>query len=308
MFSMLVSYSQQIPLSSLYVYNRMMINPAETGLKKPFKLNLMHREQWLGFQGSPSTTWLTGQKKINSSMGVGGSVILDNVSFLERLSINANYSYGVKFNKEHSLNFGLSLGMLQTKFNVNNIVTDDYSDVLLTSGNTLNGIGVNAQFGMLYTFKKLVNVGISFPQMLKNKVNLSGTNQAYDLANHWIFYTSGNIKIDEQFKVVPTLLIRDANKSIRQLDFIANIKYKDKIWGGMGFRTSGGFLINAGGSISNKFGLTYNYEFGRVGIAKGTSGSHELMLSYIIGKTNLVDESQEEEIQEPTERKPSQRF
>lgn len=309
LFTMFSAYSQQIPLSTLYTYNKMMINPAETGLKNPILINLGHRQQWLGFEGAPVTTWLTGQKKLNDNMGIGGSVILDKMSFLERLNINANYSYKVKFNKEHEASFGLSLGMLQSKINVNNIIADDYNDALITNS-TVNGTGIDAQFGILYSFKKDFKVGLSFPQMLHNKINLKNSiNDSYDLASHWIIYTSYEGALDEKFDLMPTFLIRNADKANRQIEFIANIKYNDKIWGGFGFRQGSGFLINAGAAIKEKFGITYSYELGRSGIANNTGGSHELMLSYKLGKDSLVDEDQEEEIQEPTERKaPTKRF
>lgn len=307
LLSFFVGNAQQIPLSSLYSYNKMMINPAETGQKKPIILNLGHRQQWLGFEGAPVTTWLTGQTKLNESMGLGGSVILDKMSFLERLHVDVNYSYKVKFNKEHEARFGVAVGMLQSKINTTNVVTDDYSDALLVSPK-MNTTGVNAQFGILYSFKKDLKVGLTFPQLISKSATNSMNNE-YDLASHWIMYATYEGAIDDKFDFMPTILLRNADKGNRQIELIANIKYNNKIWGGFGFRQGGGFLINAGAAVKEKLGITYSYEFDRGGVANSTAGSHELMLSFKLGKAPLVEEGAEEEIMEPTERKaPSQRF
>jgi len=307
LISIVSAKAQQIPLSSLYSYNKMLINPAETSEKPTSYVHLGHRQQWLGFEGAPVTTWLTGQTRLNKSMGLGGAVLLDKMSFLERLSINLNYSYKVKFNKEHAARFGVSLGMLQSKVNMSNVVTDDVNDALLLNP-SLNSIGMDAQFGILYSFKQDLKIGLTFPQMI-NKNTANSINNQYDLASHWITYVSYDAKLDEDFDVMPTLLYRSAKSGNSQIEFIANIKYKNKIWGGLGFRQGGGYLVNLGASIKNKFGLTYFYEFNNAAIANSTAGTHELMLSFRFGKEPLVEEGKEEEIMEPTERKaPSNRF
>ncbi len=307
LLSFLAGNAQQIPLSSLYSYNKLMINPAETGQSKPLNINLGHRQQWLGFEGAPVTTWLTGQTKLSESMGIGGSVILDKMSFMERLNVDINYSYKVKFNDEHQTRFGISVGMLQSKINTANVITDDYNDALLINPN-MNSTGVNADFGILYSFKKDFMFGVTFPQLF-NKAAANSVNNEYDLAGHWIAYASYEGNIDHNFVLMPTLLLRNAAQGNRQIELIANIKYDEKIWGGFGFRQNGGFIINAGASIKTRFGLTYSYEFDRSGMANSTSGSHELMLSFKLGKIPLVEEGEEVEVDEPVERKPpSQKF
>jgi len=197
--------------------------------------------------------------------------------------------------------------MLQSKVNMTDVITDDYNDALLLNP-TLNSIGIDAQFGILYSFKSDLKVGLTFPQMINKKAESSINNQ-YDLAGHWILYSSYDAKLDDKFDIMPTLLYRSANKGNSQIEFLANIKYDDKIWGGFGFRQGGGFLVNLGASIKNKLGITYSYEFDQAAIANSTAGSHELMLSFKFGKEPLVEEGQEDQIQEPTERKaPSKRF
>jgi len=306
LLSFVFAKAQQIPLSSLYSYNKMMINPAETGIKAPSYIYLGHRQQWLGFEGAPVTTSLSGQTKLNNSMGFGGGIVLDKMSFLNRLNINLNYSYKVKFNKDHSTRFGLSLGMLQSTVNTANVITDDYSDALLANP-SMNSLGVDANFGILYTYKNDLHIGLTFPQLI-NKKAANSINEQYDLAGHWIIYASYDAEIDEQFDLMPTLLMRNADKGNRQVELIANIKYNDKIWGGIGIRQGGGFLINAGAAIKTKFGITYSYEFDQAGVANSTAGTHELMLSFRFGKEPLIEDP-EGDIQEPVERAaPSKRF
>ena len=76
---------------------------------------------------------------------------------------------------------------------------------------------------------------------------------------------------------------------------IGNFDFKNKYWGGIGIRQQGGFLINLGMNVIEQLGITYAYEFNRNGVASFSSGSHEIMISYKLGKKNNT--SQEEKRQ-----------
>ncbi len=310
LFLSLGMYAQQTPLNTLYAYNMYTVNPAVVGSEKATQFNLSHRMQWLGFEGAPVTTWITGQHQLNNKMGIGASLSMDKMAFLERLNANVSYAYRLKLNRDNNLAFGISLGMVQGKLDLNSVTADDYTDDVLLNPQ-LNGTAFDAQFGIHYTFKKDLKIGLSFPQMLQSDVSLDMQNieGAYNLTRHTMFYASYDMAIDDKVSFIPTLLIRDAQNQNRQLDFIGNFTFEKKYWGGLGVRQQGGFLINLGMEVAEKFGITYAYEFSNYGASSNTSGSHEIMLRFKLDKKEEgeVDSMPEEDA--PEERKaPAQRF
>jgi type IX secretion system PorP/SprF family membrane protein len=294
--------AQQIPLNSLYSYNILQINPATAGIDKGIEMNLSHRQQWLGFDGAPVTTWLTSQMQLSPKIGLGFSMAYDKVAFLERFNCQGSFAYHLKINKKNALHMGMSLGILQGSMNLDNVISSDASDPILLNPN-LNGIAFNSQFGIIYSYKEKLNIGISFPQLFTTSIDLELQNieGAYDLTKHRILYFSYLLDLSEDIAFKPLFLIRNANGIESQWDLIGNFNFKNNYWGGIGIREQGGFLINMGMNIIEELGITYAYEFNRNGVASFSSGSHEIMVSYLLGKKKNTENIEEEEAEQNTE-------
>ena len=171
------------------------------------------------------------------------------------------------------------------------------SDPIILNPN-LNGMAFNSQFGIAYSFKEKLNLGISFPQLYTSSIDMDLQNieGAYDLVKHKIMYLSYVLDLTQDVLFKPMFLIRSADGIENQWDLIGNFDFKNKYWGGFGIREQGGFIINIGMNAIDQLGITYAYEFNRNGVASFSSGSHEIMLSYQLGKnkntTPPEDESQ----------------
>ena len=120
-------FSQQIPLNTLYSYNKLPINPASAGLVKGIEMNLSHRQQWVGFEGAPATTWLTSQMQLSPKIGLGFSMAYDQVAFLERFNCEGTFSYHLKINKKNGIHLGMSLGILQGSMKLDNVISSEIS-------------------------------------------------------------------------------------------------------------------------------------------------------------------------------------
>jgi len=93
----LISYtglSQQDPITSQYMFNALTFNPGFAGTSGMICATAVNRQQWLGFDGAPSTTVFNISSpiaRINS--GVGLIVESDNVGFDKDINLAAAYSY-----------------------------------------------------------------------------------------------------------------------------------------------------------------------------------------------------------------------
>ena len=105
------------------------------------------------------------------------------------------------------------------------------------------------------------------------------------------------MKVDEQFEFIPLIMLRNAQRKNSQVEIFGNIKYNNKLWGGIGHRSNSVFILNMGMQLIDKLSLTYAFEFSSSGVASNTSGTHEIMLSLNLNKaTEVLEEEEEEEI------------
>jgi len=302
------AFSQQVPISAMYPYNTSFINPAEVGKKKGTQVQLGHRQQWVGFVGSPNTTFLSAQRQLNSKMGIGGNVSLDKIAFIQRINANASYSYKLHIDNKSKIRFGLSAGIMKGTLDLSTIQADDMSDIVLTSAPLK--MTFDATFGMAYTFDRDLNIGIALPQLLGTKAAVDIIDGSkYNLVRHSNVYISYKLKVDEQFEFIPLVMIRNAQKKNSQVEVFGNVKYNNKLWGGIGHRSNSVFILNMGMQLMDKLSLTYAFEFSSSGVGSNTSGTHEIMLSLNLNKAPEVPEEEEDlPEEEPTERKTSTSF
>jgi type IX secretion system PorP/SprF family membrane protein len=291
LFSGIVN-AQQTQNSSLYNYNPILINPAETGYKNTTDIGLNYRMQWTNYTGAPSTGWLAGHTQIKEKMGIGGVVLYDEMAFIKNIDAKLYYAYHLKLAADFKLSFGLGLGVIQNSINFSDIKADDYTDEIISGGN-VSGTMFDANFGTVINFKEF-KLGISLPQIFQGKVAIPTSNieANYNLKSHLNIYGSYDYEINNQVTFLPSVMYR-RSKASSQFDIFANFMFNKQIFLGLGFRQGVGIMANVGVKLKEKIQLNYAYEFGKSGFASATSGTHEIMLKFVLGKSSVVEEELE---------------
>ena len=108
--------SQQDPVISQYMFNTLTYNPGVAGTSGMICATAMNRQQWVGFNGAPSTTLFNVCAPVTLfriKSGVGLVVESDNIGFDKDINLSAAYSYLMDLG-HGKLGIGLSLGMLNT--------------------------------------------------------------------------------------------------------------------------------------------------------------------------------------------------
>ena len=67
--------AQHSPLTSQYLFNGLLINPAYAGSRDALAANLTHRQQWVGFEGAPVTQILSVHAPVNRRKGGLGQML-----------------------------------------------------------------------------------------------------------------------------------------------------------------------------------------------------------------------------------------
>ena len=131
------SYAQQDPQYSFNMFNHMSINPGFAGSNGAICANGIYRNQWIGFEGSPTTMVFNANMPIKAiSSGAGISVTSDGQGFEKSVNLKLSYAYMLNLDDAGSLGIGLSVGMLNRSIDgewetydyLENSNVDPYSD------------------------------------------------------------------------------------------------------------------------------------------------------------------------------------
>ncbi|MGB2759827.1 MAG: type IX secretion system membrane protein PorP/SprF, partial [Maribacter stanieri] len=68
---LLTGYSQQDAQYTQYMYNTISVNPAYAGSRGVLSIAALHRSQWVGLDGAPTTQTLNFHTPVSNNVGLG---------------------------------------------------------------------------------------------------------------------------------------------------------------------------------------------------------------------------------------------
>lgn len=280
-FTVCLSWSQQVPQSYLYSYNAFMINPAASGLNRCTEVGVSHHNQWVKIEGAPITNYLTISTQVGRKWGLGGQFMMDKIGMLQQFSGLGNVSYGL-LNGKQTLRLGLSIGYNNYRVNPSSAIAFDPLDPIVNGGNQSAG-SVSSDVGILYKNGAL-DLFASVKQILRTYSNFGYSNlQGYGQRPHFIVGSGYQIDLSNNWSLRPNVLLKSIN-NVMQADLNVDANYKKFVHFGGGFRTQVGAVIRAGIVLKEKFFFGYAYEAPIANIASYSSGSHEMILKMTLCK------------------------
>jgi len=272
---------QITPLTSQYVLNPLVLNPAAAGNRGVLNVAAFYRKQWVGVKGSPETMTLIADAPFQDDrMGLGLIVLSDKIGITKETHIKADYSYKVAVGKG-TLSFGLGAGIAITNTAWSkSIVLDPEDDLILTDD---KGFVVPAfSFGTYYSDQRYF-AGFSIPKLLGYKFDAD--KKKYVINNnmseyYYLFNTGYLFDLSPGLKFLPSALIAFSPGDKILYDVNANFRVMDRFWFGASYRSNrsiiGMFQVQLNDQI--RFAYTYDYDFAK--LRTFSSGSHEVMLRY----------------------------
>lgn len=284
LMSATVVRAQHTPLTSQYLFNGLLINPAYAGSRDALTANLTYRRQWVGFEGAPETQVFSVHSPITSkNIGLGLLVYNDRVGVSHETGIFTNYAYRIKF-RNGKLAFGLGAGLKVMQANWSQVRTTTPGDAEFA----VDSRGVlqpNFSAG-LYYYSKRAFIGLSLPFVLSHTYDAS--NERWNVVNETRHYqpmlTAGClVKAGDDLKLKPSTLVRYAPADGVQADASLNLIYRERFWLGASYRTQDALVFSMEVLPTKQLRLGYAYELGLERIAAYQRGTHELMLQYEFG-------------------------
>jgi len=270
------AYAQQDPLLSQYQFNQLPINPAYAGVNDITSFDLQFRSQWSGVDGAPTTALLSANSSVaDNKVGVGFSLIYDEVGINENIEFNLTYAYELDISHNTTLSFGLQSGITSLRYDFARLTLEDFTDDdFVTADDQLSKF--NFGTGLFLSSKKYY-LGLSIPRLLKLTEEI-GPTSAERYNRH--YYLTGGIILDpwETIRLKPYTIIRTAESSRISADAGVNALFADVIWGGVFTRNLDVLGLNIYLNLSNGLRIGYTGEITSGSLPSSSFSTHEVSL------------------------------
>lgn len=288
--SSLSGIAQQDAQYTQYMYNTISVNPAYAGSRGVMSIMGLHRSQWVGLPGAPRTQTLTMNTPIgdNNRVGLGLSIVNDEIGPTDETYINADFSYTIPTSDTGRLSFGLKAGVHLLNVDLLSLNRFNENDNLFET-DIDNKFSPNIGVGVYYHTDKFY-IGLSAPNLLEtDHFDESSTSSDSDaisfLAEERINYylIAGHVfDLSDDVKFKPAVLSKLVFGAPLQVDLSANFLLYDKLTLGAAYRWSAAVSAMAAFQVSDSMmlGFAYDRETTDLGNTQFNDGSYEVMLRF----------------------------
>lgn len=272
-------YAQQDPMYSMYMFDKVLINPAFAGSSNWAVATLKYRNQFTGFTGHPTTQTFNMHAPIQKKhIGVGFKIVNDKMAIISNLNAAVQLSYHLNF-AGGKLSLGIEAGIFSRKINYQQLVLNTLQDNALPL-TTSSSLVPDASFGIYYQ-KKQFYAGFSNYHLLKQDFNYNTVSPSQShLFNHLYFIAGHVFDIAKKWTIEPSLLIKYQPSGGMQADLNALVYFNERIGLGLQYRTGDAMVTMLRINITENLRMSYAYDVTVSRMAPYTKGAHEIILSY----------------------------
>src|SRR5690554_6429660 len=133
-----------------YIANQGLLNPAYNGTRDVISGLLIHRSQWIGFDGAPMNQALNVHGAIeDTDVGLGLALVNDRIGFSNTFDLFGAASYKVQLDRDRKfLSFGLQFGFSSLVYDGTKSVTGEFGDPVFDGKESK--LNFNFGFGSYY--------------------------------------------------------------------------------------------------------------------------------------------------------------
>lgn len=275
------SYGQQQVMFTQYMFNGLALNPAYAGIHEGVSMSMLWREQWIGFDGAPSTQTVSIHSPINyRPISLGAVILRDQIGVTTQTGGYFSYAYRFKLSKKMRLSLGLQLSLQNYKSDFRGDALSSL-DPTLTVGE-VNETNQNIGTGIMWHSDRFY-VGVSVPQLLNEEFDSSNPDSDSKVVQHYFASAGYVFKFGKGLVVKPNILIKTVKGTPPQFDLNLNVLLSEFLWLGLSYRSLDSYDALVQLQLTPQLQLGYAFDFATTtDLKRVNSGSHEIMLNYII--------------------------
>lgn len=276
--------AQQDHHYTMFMYNKMLYNPAYAGARNVPSITAIYRNQWMGFDGAPQSGLVSFNSPFFSDrFGIGVVTSYRKIGLQRDVYTSAGFSYELIKVEKVSIRAGVQgvLRSLNFAFSDANPIDPDPS----IANESVSSILGNAGAGIYGVIDNRFYVGLSVPRLIKNKYGEA--NSAASLlaqeSPHFYAMAGGIFKLSEDINLMPAVLFKYVEHAPLDADINVSLDIRQKVTAGMSYRVGGD---GSGESIdllvlwqaTPQFGVGAAYDFTLSDLKDYNSGSIELLV------------------------------
>ena len=285
-----VSFSQSYPHYTMFMFDKLLYNPAYAGNKDLTEINASYRDQWTGIDGAPKNINVSIDGTVGSYMksfrpvAIGLSIDNEQLGVTNNTNIMGYYAYRIPM-KNSVLSLGLQAGVAVYNAKLNTLNPYQQNDQLITS-NINNDVLPNFGFGAYWSGANWY-AGASVPNLLENYYDANHkyvTNtvnkqiRSYYVNGGYVFTLSENVMLE------PQALIRYAGNENYNLplnaDFNLSVILYQRLLLGVTYRTDESVDAIIHLQVTNQLNIGYSYDYEVSPLMGYSNGTHELTVGF----------------------------
>jgi len=281
--------AQQDPQYTQYMYNMNIINPAYTGSTEGLAVGALYRSQWVGLDGGPETFTFNIHSPIGKQVGLGLSVISDQIGPVKETNAYVDFSYTIPVGTVTKLAFGIKGGFTFHDIGLADVNTTDPNDPFFE--NNINETTPNIGAGVYFYKPNKYYISASVPNIL-NGVHLDTNGTKIGSETEHFFAAAGYVfDLSENFKLKPHALLKYATDAPLSYDINANVFMYDLVEIGVGYRLQDSFSGMINFQVYDNLRIGYAYDAIRSDLNIVTNSSHEIFINFDLNFSSKVSRS-----------------
>ena len=281
--------AQHDPQYTQYMYNMNVINPAYAGSVEGIGVGLLYRNQWVGLEGAPTTGTINIHSSIGKNVGLGISVISDDIGPVNETNIYADFSYTLNLSNSNKLAFGLKAGFTAHDIGLSGLDLIDPNDPFFDEN--INETTPNIGAGIYFYNPNKYYISVSMPNIL-NSVHLDTDEYNIGSETQHLFAAAGYVyNISKDFKLKPHVFLKYAMDSPASIDINANLFMYDIVEVGIGYRLDDAITGMINFQVSPSIRIGYAYDNTQSELNYYTKSSHEIFINFDISFRTKVSRS-----------------
>lgn len=286
-------FAQQLSLHTQYMFNRFTLNPAFAGTSDGTPINMSVRRQWFGIKEAPVTQFLSAHTGFDK-LGLGASIYNEASGPTRRTGLSFAMAYHLELKDRKVISFGLAPTLTQLGLDKNRLEThlpDDPTIAAVGSNQTMP----DANFGVYFHDADKYYVSFSAYNLVQTKtdlLNIPNTVRSRFVRNYYLS-AGGHIDLNRTGKIFtlqPSLLFQMIESLPFQLDLNTVAMYDEKYIFGFSYRYKDAVALILGfKKEAVRVGYSYDYTLSKIN--NYSSGSHEINLTYQLGRSRVSNRS-----------------
>jgi len=272
--------AQQDAYLSLYQFNMTLINPAYAGAEGMHVISMNSRNQWSNAEDSPKTTALSYSVAGGKNVGLGISVVSDQIFIEKQTNITADFSYRLALANDAALFLGIKAG--GNSYSADPSQLRSYRPELDPVKKPLSRFNPNMGVGFYYQSSNYWFSG-AMPRLFNAKRDGDVEIQSRDRI-HTYLAAGAMFSFNETFILKPHLMYRKTKGIGAVTDMGIKAVYSSRFELGLSARTGSIFSLQALVIVNENFSLGYAYDtYGDDQLSGINFKAHEIAMRFKFG-------------------------